>query len=268
MSLLTGQKGPQGIDGQPGNPGPTGMDGMYGFQGIPYPYNGPFGNSGLSGMEGPQGIAGPTGKMGPTGQNGLRGATGNDGLQGPIGITGSAYAYTKSWITYGTNTYSTNPGNIGINNANPAYNIDVSGSLNISKITYVTNMCEFITTLTAISTNTYNIDYSKGSLFFLSTAPTSTMTIRIFNLPSLTDTTRSYILNFIYKGTSANNYVNSVNVTKTSTPGSGVSNITPKFLQPIFLSSITSANLIFQTVVYFYLGGSAYVVSSVNGYGS
>lgn len=266
MSYLTGQKGPQGPDGQQGISGPTGIQGMDGFQG--YPYLGLLGNSGLYGMDGPLGIAGSKGSTGPTGQQGLRGATGMDGPQGVQGVTGSAYAYTKNWITYGTNTYSTNTGNIGINKTNPAYTIDVSGGLNISKITYVTNMCEFITTLTAASTNTYNIDYSRGSMFFLSTAPTSTMTVRIFNLPSLTDTTRSYILNFIYRGTSANNYVNSVNVTRTSTPGSGASNITPKFLQTVYISSITSANLIFQTVVYFYLGGNAYVVSSVNGYGS
>jgi hypothetical protein len=129
-------------------------------------------------------------------------------------------------------------------------------------------MCEKITTLTAASTNTYNIDYSKGSLFYLSTAPTGTMKVNIYNLPSLTDATRSYIVNFIYNGTSANNYVNLVNVTKTSTPGSGVSNITPKFIRSIFISTIGSSNLIFQTIIYFYLGGTAYVVSSVNGYGS
>jgi len=267
MSYFSGQKGPQGLIGPQGIAGPTGIQGIDGFQSS-ISNLGPFGDSGLYGMDGPLGIAGPMGPTGPTGQQGLSGDIGMDGPQGVQGITGSAAAYTKNWITYGTNTYSTNSGNIGINKTNPAYTIDVSGSLNISKITYVTNMSEQIITLTAVSTNTYNIDYSRGSLFFLSTTPTSRMTVNVFNLPSLTDTTRSYVLNFIYKGTSANNYVNSVNVTKTSTPGSGGSNITPKFLQTIYISSVTSSNLIFQTVIYFYLGGNAHVVSSVNGYGS
>lgn len=260
-----GFTGPPGIQGITGITGPTGDQGINGFQGRPV--YGPSGFSGIFGMDGMQGFYGPIGPTGPTGLRGLTGMQGADGYQGPIGSTGAAYATTANWITDGKNMYSNQTSNIGINNTNPGYLLDISGNVNFSKITYVTNMCEFINTITAVSTNTYNVNYANGSMFFLSTAPTSTMRVNIFNLPSLTDTTRSYIINLIYKGTSANNYVNLVNVTNTSTPGAGAS-ITPKFLQTIYISSITSANLIIQTIVYFYLGGNSYIVSSVNGYGS
>jgi len=266
MSYFTGFTGPPGLIGTIGNTGLTGIQGVYGIQGRTGP-PGIQGPSGIQGMDGTQGVPGPTGPKGPTGTQGPMGAQGIYGPEGPVGITGAAYAYTAGWVTDGRNMY-TGTQNIGIGKSNPGYSLDVSGSVNISKISYVTNMCEYINTLTASSTNTYNINYANGSLFYLSTAPTSTMRVNIFNLPSLTDTTRSYILNFIYKGTSANNYINTVNVTNTSTPGAGVSNITPKFIQSVSISSITSANLVFQTIVYLYIGSTVYVVSSVNGYAS
>jgi len=259
MSYFTGFTGSPGLIGTIGNIGLTGTQGVYGKQGS-------TGIPGIQGMDGPQGRPGPTGLKGPTGTLGPRGAQGIYGPEGPIGITGAAYAYNVGWVMDGKNMY-TGTQNIGIGKSNPAYSLDINGSVNISKISYVTNMCEYINTLTASATNTYNINYASGSLFFLSTAPSSTMTIRVFNLPSLTDRTRSYIMNFIYKGTSANNYINSVNVTNTATPGAGTS-YTPKFQQAILISSISSANLIFQTVIYFYIGTTPHVVSSVNGYAS
>lgn len=262
-----GLTGPPGIQGITGITGPTGDQGIHGFQG-PNKYYGPLGFSGITGMDGKQGPGGPIGPTGPTGIKGFTGMQGMDGVQGPMGITGPAYANTAGWIADGRNMYSNQTSNVGINISNPAFPLDISGIVNISKIAYVTNMCEYINTLTAVSTNTYNINYANGSMFYLSTPPTSTMTARIYNLPSLTDTTRSYIVNLIYKGTGANYYVNSVNVTNTNTPGAGASNITPKFTQMVYLTLITSSNLIIQTIVYLYLGGNAYVISGVNGYAS
>lgn len=264
MSYFTGLTGPPGLIGIIGNTGLTGTQGIYGKQGATGP-PGIQGPSGIQGMDGPQGIPGLIGPAGPIGPRGPTGEKGCDGPAGPVGITGIAYASTENWTMDGKNMYVSS-GNIGIRQPNPAYTLDVSGSVNISKISYVTNMCEYINTLTASATNTYNINYANGSLFYLSTPPTATMRVNIFNLPSLTDTTHSYILNFIYKGTSANYYINTVNVTNTSTAGAGVSNITPKFIQTVYISTITSSNLIFQTIVYFYLGSTSYVISSVNGY--
>lgn len=261
-----GFTGPPGIQGIAGITGPTGDQGIDGFQGSPV--YGPYGFSGIFGMDGKQGSCGPVGPTGPTGLRGLTGMQGVDGYQGTIGSTGVAYATTANWMMDGKNMYLNQTSNIGINNVNPAFPLDISGNVNFSKIAYVTNIGEYINTITAVSTNTYNINYENGSMFYLSTPPTSTMTINVFNLPSLTDTTHSYIINLIYKGTNANYYVNQANVTNTSTPGAGDSTITPNFLQTVYISSISSSNLIIQTIVYFYLGGSAYIVSSVNGYGS
>ena len=266
MSYFTGFTGPPGAIGILGNTGLTGTAGIYGEQGSTG-YTGILGPYGEQGMDGPQGEPGTTGPVGPTGQRGPIGMQGIDGPEGPIGMTGFAFASTANWTTPNDkNTYSTG-GNIGIGVSNPVYLLDVNGTVNISKISYVTNMCEYINTLTASATNVYNINYATGSLFFLSTAPTANMTVKIYNLPSITDTTRSYIVNFIYKGTGQNYYVNAVNVTSASTPSAGATT-TPKFLQTVYVSSITSSNLIFQTVVYFYLGTTSYIVSSVNGYAS
>lgn len=264
MSYFTGFTGPPGETGPIGVIGLTGIQGIVGQQG-PIGYPGELGPVGIQGMDGPQGRPGITGPKGPTGGIGSIGIQGIYGPEGPKGITGAAFATTANWTTaYDTNMYSTD-GNVGIGLSNPAYSLDISGTVNISKISYVTNMCEYINTLTAATTNTYNVNYATGSLFFLSTAPTANMTVKIYNLPSLTDTTHSYIVNFIYKGTGQNYYVNAVNVTNAATPSAGATT-TPKFLQTVYVSSITSSNLIFQTVVYFYLGTSSYIVSSVNGY--
>ena len=154
---------------------------------------------------------------------------------------------------------------VGINNENPAYPLDVSGSLNVTNTSFVTNISEKIIT-TSGSSNVYALDYSKGSVFYLSTAPTGEMTFQIYNMPSVTDSTRSYIVSVIYKGTSTNNYATTVNVS-TTTAGAG-SNYTPKFTATPSIGSISSSNLVFQQVIYVYLGSTGYVVSNVNGYGS
>jgi hypothetical protein len=153
---------------------------------------------------------------------------------------------------------------VGINNTTPAYPLDVSGSVNITKTSFVTNISEKIISVTG-SSNAYTLDYSVGSIFYLSTAPTAAMTINIRNVPSITDTTHSYVLSIIYNGTAANNYATTVNVSTNTSAGT---TYTPKFTSTPSITAITSAQLVIQQIIYVYLGTTGYVVSNVNGYGS
>jgi hypothetical protein len=153
---------------------------------------------------------------------------------------------------------------VGINTTTPAYPLDVSGSANISKTSFVTNISEKIITVTG-SSNIYNLDYSKGSIFYLSTAPTSLMTINIRNVPSVRDSTHSYILSIIYNGTSSNFYANTVNISTNDISGNSY---TPSFSSNPSIANITSSQLVFQQIIYVYLGSTGYVVSNVSGYGS
>lgn len=262
-----GPTGPQGIQGLQGLTGAQGIQGMTGIQGITG-MQGQAGPQGIQGYTGPQGFIGPTGSQGPVGSTGPQGLPGVTGPQGVMGPQGYAYAYTSLWTTNGSNMYFVPPTGgtgVGINNDNPAYPLDVSGSLNVTKTSFVTNISEKIVTATG-SSNVYALDYSQGSVFYLSTAPTAAMTFQIYNMPSVTNTTRSYVVSVIYKGTSANYYATTVNVS-TTTAGAG-SNYTPKFTATPSIGSITSSNLVFQQVIYVYLGSTGYVVSNVNGYGS
>ena len=261
-----GPTGPQGIQGLQGVTGPQGIQGTSGLQGL----TGIQGQAGLQGPQGntgPQGILGPTGPLGwvgPTGPQGIDGVTGPQGVQGPQGY---AYSYTSLWTTNGSNMYFTPPAGatgVGINTTTPAYPLDVSGSVNITKTSFVTNISEKIIAVTG-STNTYTVDYSKGSIFYLSTVPTGVMTIKVQNVPSITDTTHSYVLSIIYNGTSANNYATTVFVSTNTSNGTSYQ---PKFTSTPSITAITSSQLVIQQIIYVYLGTTGYVVSNVNGYGS
>ena len=259
-----GPTGPQGIQGEQGVAGPQGIRGEQGIQGVTGT-QGPVGPQGI-GKTGPQGIQGYTGPqgIGVTGPQGVQGVQGEQGIQGEQGY---AYAYTSLWTTNGSNMYFTPPtssAGVGINTINPAYPLDVSGSVNISKTSFVTNISEKIITVTG-SSNVYNLDYSKGSIFYLSTAPTADMSINIQNVPSVTDTTHSYMLTIIYNGTYSNSCAKTVNISTSTNSGS---RYTPRFSSIPSITNITNSQLVFQQIIYVYLGSTGYVVSNVSGYGS
>ena len=297
MSNL-GPTGIQGVQGIQGVTGPQGIEGPTGIQG-PAGIQGSVGSQGLRGADGPQGSIGPTGaqgNIGPTGAQGLQGTQGEQGVVGPQGPASGLTGPTGSsslWVTNAGNMYYSptgNTGRVGINNANPAYTLDVSGTLNVvgaanfntttsistttnnltaNKTSYLCNISEQIITVSAASTNTYNLDFSQSSVFYLSTAPSANMTFNLYNVPSVTDASHSYICSVIYKGTSANYYGATVNITTTNTPGSGTPTaITPKFTSTPSVGSITSSQLIVQQITYVYLGTSGFVISNVNGFGA
>jgi len=150
---VTGDKGiigPQGLPGPQGVPGPTGPQGIQGPRGPQGSQGsrGPQGNrgetgrtgaqdQGITGPQGPSGIIdGPIGLPGPQGpQNqgldGYQGLPGLTGVTGKIGTMGST-GQNDYWSVSGTTGIYYNNGNVGVNNINPQYSLDINGNVNIN----------------------------------------------------------------------------------------------------------------------------------------
>jgi len=105
--------------GAQGTQGPPGPQGNIGTQG----------NTGNQGATGPPGNTGNQGDLGPQGNIGNQGATGPQGVQGATGPNGNNY-WTQNGSSY---IYNNNTGlNVGINNPNPQYTLDVTGNINFT----------------------------------------------------------------------------------------------------------------------------------------
>ena len=91
--------------------------------------------------------------------------------------------------------------------------------------------------------------------------------MNVRNVPSLTDSTGSYIISTIMKGNESENcYVGSVNLSTDS--NAGPTTYTPQFISTPEVSSSTSNNLIIQQLAYVYLDNSGHVLSNVSAYTS
>jgi hypothetical protein len=117
----TGQPGPTGPKGSTGPQGATGF-GAQGFTGA----------QGSTGSTGARGFTGPQGATGATGSTGARGFTGPQGFTGPVGPAGIAGGFwDQTPGVTGNNIFfsgiNVSPGNVGINNNNPQYPLDVNG---------------------------------------------------------------------------------------------------------------------------------------------
>jgi hypothetical protein len=253
------------MQGQQGIQGPTGMQGPQGFQG-------PQGSQGIPGQQGIQGnvgLQGLKGDIGPTGPQGIQGQQGIQGVQGPAsGYTGQAGTNSLWTVDNSQNMYftvSSTAKGVGINTT-PKYTLDISGNLNISKTSYMSAISERINSVTG-SSNVYILNASLGSIFYLSTAPTANMTLQIYNIPSITDAGHTFVISVIYNGISANFYTDTVNITNTSSAGTGTNYIL-QFTSTPNISNIGNSKLIVQQIIYLYLGGNGYAISNVSGYGS
>lgn len=258
-------QGNQGIQGIQGIQGVTGMQGPKGDQGI-QGNTGPQGNAGIQGDQGPIGATGPQGIQG---QQGIQGVDGlNTGYTGPAGSNSLWSNDTSNNMFYFIPSTATG---VGIN-TNPNYALDISGNLNISNTSFVSCISEKINTISG-SSNVYQLNASLGSIFYLYPTPTANMTLQIYNIPNIRDSSRSYVFSVIYNGTLANFYANSVNIASSSGPNTGtinsvVANYIPKFTTTPSVSNISSSQLIIQQMIYLYLNGVGYVISNVSGYGS
>ena len=91
------------------------------------------------------------------------------------------------------------------------------------------------------------------------------MTFNILNLPSITNSNRSYILSVLYVSNGSNYYGNSVSISTNGVVSSDY--ITPNFsITPN--TAITNGKLIIQQIIYFYLGSVPYLISNISGFAS
>ena len=116
-----------------------------------------------------------------------------------------------------------------------------------------------------IDTNTYNLNYNQGGIFYLEPPSDSSGTIicNLLNLPSLTNPNQTYVVSTVIRGTSgANCYCANVYVTNQSTVTGGTYYI-PKFSSTPNVSNITNTNFVTQQLVYFYQSDISAVMSNV-----
>jgi hypothetical protein len=170
-----------------------------------------------------------------------------------VGPTGESY-----WKFVSGNIYynpSTNNG-VGIGTSSPATTVDISGSLTVRNQLFVNKINETITTVTASASNTFTLNYNQGAIFYLSTSSTANMTFNIINLPSTTDSTRSYVLTTIFNGNGF--YGNSITL-------NGGSSIVPNFSST---PSVSSNFQCVQSIAYLYANSTGFILSNVTSYNS
>jgi hypothetical protein len=219
---------------------------------------------------GPTGMTGCTGWTGQIGPTGIRGHTGYTGDTGPIGPTG----FTGITGPTGPSFFKSNPDNsiyflddVAIGKTIPDTSLDISGSLSVSRTSFLSTVSEKIGSKIADTTNVYTVDYKDAGLFYIrDLSSVSTATLKVRNVPSLTDSSGSYIISAIMKGNESENcYVGSVNLSTNDNDGT---TYTPQFISPPEVSSATSSNLIIQQLAYVYLDTSGHVLSNVSAYTS
>ena len=215
---------------------------------------------------------------GPTGNTGLQGIpgdathTGATGNTGSTGCTGPSYwkLDTSGNLLYSPTTSITG---IYINKPQSAHNtntiLDISGNVNINSnlivnnISFLSNITEKISNANINSDNSCSLDYTKGSVFYLGQSPSlSNIRFNITNLPSITDSSKSYVITTIYKGSLNHTYGNVISVSPVGSSTSAV--FTPNFAS---IPVITNGKLVTQTFGYLYFASdSSYVVSNVTCY--
>ncbi len=120
-----GETGPAGPAGDTGPQGATGLRGLQGDTGAVGP-EGPQGDTGVMGPVGPQGETGVMGPVGPQGETGAVGPEGPQGDTGPVAGNHGQLIYNNEGIAAGSEVYYKN-GNIGLWNADPYYDLDITG---------------------------------------------------------------------------------------------------------------------------------------------
>ena len=75
--------------------------------------------------------------------------------------------------------------------------IDTNGSLNLFNTFYLNTISERIAPV-SISTNAITCNYLTSGIFRISAQVTGVFTTNIINLPSITDSTRNYMITLIY----------------------------------------------------------------------
>jgi len=265
-----GAQGNQGFQGVPGvnglNGGAQGATGMTGAPGA----QGDVGAQGDTGAQGAQGAQGDTGAQGAQGVNGV-GSTGAQGAQGFQGVIGAQGAQGVNGVgSTGAQGAQGFQGVIGAQGAQgfqgvPATmnNSTFTGTTSIDRL-HVNEVSEGITTATWTS-NAATVDYGTSALYYLSISgtPTTNITLTVNSLPSITESSRIYVMTVIYPQ-SGSRYVASV-IYRTGTSG-GTTTVTPMFPSTPALTGTTG--LVVQQIIFIYQNAAMNVISNVTKYGT
>jgi hypothetical protein len=156
--------------------------------------------------------------------------------------------------------------------------------LNVNKISYLSNITERITypsSYTGGSNSTpyqYTLDFSGGSVFYI---PSNTrlfdvcMNYNVINFPSLNDTTCTYTITTLIKGsstiTNANLYAGYISYSNTNIPSTKL--IPIRFSTPLTnvfntnasqIGGSISGNLVSQTIAYICQTDASFVFSNLS----
>lgn len=215
----------------------------------------------IRGHTGPIGYTGYTGYTGPIGYTGYTGAIGYTGYTGPTG--------PSQWGQNINDIYYV-PGNIGVGTSAPQHTLDVSGSLNVSQTSFLNNYVHRSHNNASHSNNTYTVNYLDGTSYVLNGHnDVSNITLKINNMPSITDYSNNYFMSALIKGgttTSSNSYINEVLVSESDISHA---HIIPKHSNNSYsvnLSNINSSDFILQQLMYLYLDNSGHILSEINTY--
>ena len=155
----------------------------------------------------------------------------------------------------------------------PTCTLDISGCIGVSQTSYLSTISEKMKSVTATSldsnTNTYTVNFLDGGIYYLSGGHTtaSTIKLKVNNIPSIIDPTRTFIISALMKGqSSGNSYVNNVQVSANTT---GHKTIIPKLTSSVadvasLVSGITLNDFILQQLVYIYLDPSGQILSGIS----
>jgi len=214
---------------------------------------GSTGFTGKGGETGPTGVMGTIGAMGPVGSMGSTGSTGSTGMTGAIG--NSIFQFTNA------NDIFYSDGNVSIGKT-----LSITEDLNVTRTSYLNTISETITSVTGTS-NVFPINFNNSGVFYLSNIITSTpISLLIQNIPSLTNTNKSYIISVIMKGNDTDTcYVGNVNLSTNTSLGTYM---TPKFASIPSVASASSSNLIIQQISYMYIASTGFLLSNVGAYTS
>ena len=135
----------------------------------------------------------------------------------------------------------------------------------MNDICTVGNLSEVISATTGSAGGPYTADYNNASVFYLNAAPTSATnyTLNIINLPSLTNSTRSYVITVINNTGIKNAYCSSLTLSTTGTTGS---TYTMVFNGGSSAISISSSTATVQQFAVMYYSGTLFVLSNVSGF--
>ena len=162
-------------------------------------------------------------------------------------------------------------GNLGIQKQNPSFELDVSGSINVSNYLTVNKINENISTSILNNTaSSITLDATAGSLIYANLAVYSVFSqnykVNFINLNKSSINNQTYITTLITDVIGKTNYYYGNIVTVSNTNTASTTNLPVNFLNGSSSISISTSNTIFQQYIIMYLNGVWRVFSNVSSF--